>query len=118
MSRAPTRPAYIGIQGTVLCLDRASGQQLWRTKLKGYNFVNVILDGSDLFASTRGEMFCLDAVTGRVRWNNRLKGLGRGLVSIATADRRPDTAALLAEHVRQEEAAAAAAAGAAGGAGA
>ena len=119
MSRATAQPAYIGIHGTVLCLDRSSGRELWRSELKGSDFVNVILDGGDLFASTRGEIFCLDPATGRVRWNNPLKGLGRGLLSIATAEARPDTAALLAEHMRQEEAAAAAAAaGGAAGAGA
>ena len=36
---------FIGIKGTVLALDRATGQEVWRSKLKGASFVNVILDG-------------------------------------------------------------------------
>jgi len=75
---------YIGIGGKVLALDRASGQEVWRTALKG-DFVNVAMQDGDLFASSSGELFCLDAATGHIRWQNPLKGLGRGLVSIASS---------------------------------
>lgn len=74
---------YIGLYGDVLALDRATGEEVWRTTLKGAEFVNVVLDGGDLFAATKGEIFCLDAATGRERWRNKLKGMGRGLISIA-----------------------------------
>jgi outer membrane protein assembly factor BamB len=74
---------YIGMYGEVLALDRVTGEQAWRTNLKGADFVTVVLDGGDLFAATKGEMFCLDPATGQERWRNRLKGLGRGLISIA-----------------------------------
>src|SRR5262245_45910011 len=80
-----TRPVYLGIRGTVVALDRDSGAELWRTPLKGWNFVNLTLEGEDLFATTYGEIYCLDAATGQIRWNNRLRGLGYGLVSIAGA---------------------------------
>jgi outer membrane protein assembly factor BamB len=80
-----TTPVYLGIRGTVVALDRQSGAELWRTPLKGWNFVNLTLEGDDLFATTYGEIYCLDAATGRIRWNNRLRGLGYGLVSIAGA---------------------------------
>jgi outer membrane protein assembly factor BamB len=33
----------IGIQGTVVALERATGTELWRTALKGSQFVNVTL---------------------------------------------------------------------------
>jgi outer membrane protein assembly factor BamB len=36
---------YIGIRGTVVALDRASGAEIWRADLKGSDFVNVVLDG-------------------------------------------------------------------------
>ena len=78
------KPVYVGIHGTVLALDRSNGQELWRTPLKGGDFVNLVLDGPDLYATARGELFCLDPATGRVRWNNRLKGMGYGFVTIAT----------------------------------
>jgi outer membrane protein assembly factor BamB len=95
---------FIGIGGHAVALDRATGQEVWRTKLKGSDFVNVALDGGDVLASSRGQIFCLDASTGTVRWQNELPGLGLGLVSIAGAG-----AATAAEAERRRRAAAAAA---------
>jgi outer membrane protein assembly factor BamB len=96
---------YIGIKGTVLALDRATGREVWRTPLKGSDFVNVALVDGELYATSRGELFCLDTATGKIRWNNPLTGLGWGLVSMASADGQ---AVLLQEKRRQEQAAAAA----------
>ena len=96
---------FIGVKGTVLAVDRATGQEIWRTELKGGDFVNVVLDGGDLYAATHGELFCLDAAAGHVRWHNPLKGLGWGLVTIAG---NQQTVVLRAKQ-QQEEAAAAAA---------
>jgi outer membrane protein assembly factor BamB len=75
---------YIGVKGTVVALDSATGDEVWQTELKGSQFVNLVLNGGDLFATTRGEVFCLDARTGRLRWHNPLRGFGWGLVTIAT----------------------------------
>jgi glucose dehydrogenase len=75
---------FIGIAGTVLALDRATGEDVWRTELKGSDFVNVALQDGDLLATAKGELFCLDAATGQIRWRNKLKGMGTGLISIAT----------------------------------
>ena len=83
---------YIGIKGSVLALDRASGAIVWQTTLKGADFVNLVLNGGDLLATTRGEAFCLDVATGQVRWNNPLKGMGWGIASIATPEGEPTTA--------------------------
>jgi outer membrane protein assembly factor BamB len=80
---AKTGLVYIGIFGEVVALDRVTGEEVWRTNLKGADFVTVVLDGGDLFAATKGELFCLDPATGKERWRNRLKRLGRGLVSIS-----------------------------------
>lgn len=68
----------------MLALDRATGAEVWRTKLKG-DFVNVVLDQGELYATTQGEVFRLDPASGQVVWNNTLKGLGLGLVTVATA---------------------------------
>ncbi len=100
-----TSVLFIGINGTVLAVDRASGQEIWRTKLKGGDFVNVVLESGDLFAAAHGELYCLDIATGRVRWHNPLKGLGWGPVSIAGANEQQ--AALLAAEKQQAEDAAA-----------
>ena len=100
---------YLGIKGTVIALNRATGEELWRTKLKGSDFVNVVLDGNQLYATTKGEIFCLDTTTGEPRWHNKLSGLGLGLISIATPS---GSQVLTAQEKRQRDAAAAAAAAA------
>lgn len=74
---------FIGIGGHAVALDRATGTEAWRTKLKGSDFVNIAVEGPEVFASARGQVFCLDAATGSIRWHNELTGLGWGLVSIA-----------------------------------
>lgn len=74
---------YLGIKGTVIALNRATGEELWRTTLKGGDFVNVVLDGNQLYATTKGEIFCLDTKTGEPLWHNKLSGLGLGLITIA-----------------------------------
>jgi len=48
---------FVGIRGGVSALDRETGRQLWKTKLKGADFVNVTLDDDRVFAATKGEMF-------------------------------------------------------------
>lgn len=95
----------VGIGGYAVALDRATGSEVWRTKLRGSDFVNVALDGRDVFASTRGRLYCLDAATGTIKWENELKGLGLGLVGIAGAG-----AVTAAEARRREQAAQSAAA--------
>jgi outer membrane protein assembly factor BamB len=96
---------FIGIGGYAVALDRATGSEVWRTKLKGSDFVNVAVDGRDVFASSRGRLYCLDSSTGTIRWENELKGLGWGLVSIAGTG-----AVTAAEAERRQRAAHAAAA--------
>src|SRR5262245_30282055 len=73
---------FIGVRGTVLALDSSAGTEIWRTALKGADFVNVALVDSGLYATTKGEVFALDRTTGKVLWHNTLKGLGLGLVTV------------------------------------
>lgn len=98
-------PVYIGIKSTVLALDRASGETLWRRDLKRGDFVNVVVQDGHLFASARGEVFRLDPSTGEILWRNQLAGLGWGIVTIAGGPQLPAAA----EKKRREQAAAAAA---------
>ena len=101
---------FIGIKGSVLALDRATGQQVWATHLKGSDFVNVVVQDGTVLASCYGEIFCLDALTGNARWQNPLKGFGRGLAAIATEQNlRSGPAPVLAEKRRRDEQAAASA---------
>jgi outer membrane protein assembly factor BamB len=76
---------FIGIKGTVLAIDRATGETVWETQLADGGFVNVVLDGSELYAATQGELYRLDPASGEVLWNNGLKGKGYGLIAIAQA---------------------------------
>ncbi len=108
------QPLFIGIKGTVLALDRTTGQEIWRTPLKGGDFVNVTLAGEQVLATTRGEIYSLTK-TGTILWNNPLKGLGHGLITVAT-EAGSTQAVVCAEKLRQDAQIAAAAAGA-GGAG-
>ena len=90
MRRSPVRLTYVGIKGHVLALDRATGTEIWRTKLSGLrmktsDFVYLSLDDDQLYATLSGEIFCLDSASGEVRWHDQLKGLGTGLVSIVSA---------------------------------
>lgn len=98
----------IGIGGHAVALDAASGAEIWRTKLKGGDFVTVSLVGRHVFAGAGGELFCLDAAGGQILWRNRLKGLGTGLIAFASTD---DAAAVAAEARRRAAAAATTAAG-------
>lgn len=103
---------FVGIKGTVLALDRATGEEVWRSPLAGADFVNVVLVDGDLFATARGEMFALEPSTGKILWHNPLKGLGRGLLTIAGGT---EQTVPMAEKKRRD-AQAAAASGAAGAA--
>ncbi len=106
------QPLFIGIKGSVLALDRATGQELWRTPLKGGDFVNVTLEGEQILATTRGEIYCLSKA-GTILWNNPLKGLGHGLVTVAT-EAGLTQAVVCAEKLQQDAQIAAAAAGSGG----
>jgi outer membrane protein assembly factor BamB len=99
---------YLGVHGGVVALDRATGQQLWHTKLAGRDFVNLVLDQDRIIATTKGKAFCIDVSTGKLLWQNDLPGLGFGLVSIAT--RGGSTPPGPPEKRRQEQAAASVAA--------
>src|SRR5580765_3404333 len=94
---------YIGIKGTVLALDRATGEETWRTPIGGSDFVNVAFVDGDLFATARGELFALDPRSGEIRWHNPLKGLGRGLMTIAG---NPQAVAMAEKKRRDAQAAA------------
>jgi outer membrane protein assembly factor BamB len=99
---------FIGIKGSVVALDRVTGRQVWATRLKGSDFVNVVLEDGAVLSSCCGEIFCLDPLTGIMMWHNPLKGFGTGLATIAMEHNPGDgNAPVLAEKRRRDEAAAA-----------
>lgn len=96
---------FVGLKGTVVAIDRATGTIQWSSDLKGSDFVNVSLQDGDLFAASKGRLYRLDPSTGHVLWVNELPGLGYGIVSIAGA---PQTAGAAEKKRRDAQAAAAA----------
>jgi len=108
---AQSKFIYLGVKGSVIALNPATGEQLWATHLKSSSFVNVVLDGNNLYATTLGEIFCLDPKNGNARWHNPLKGFGLGLVSIAGEAIPPNSALLMEEKHRRDQQAAASSSG-------
>jgi outer membrane protein assembly factor BamB len=96
---------FVGIKGEVLALDRSSGTTQWRCELKGSDFVNVTLQGGDLFAASKGRLYRLDPGSGAILWCNELPGLGWGVMTIAGGSQVAS-----AEEKRRRDAQAAAAA--------
>ncbi len=75
---------YLGIKGHVVCLEKKTGKELWKTKLKGMSLTNVIYDNKNIYAYANGHLFCLDADFGKVLWKNTLSGYGYGSCIFAT----------------------------------
>jgi len=101
---------YLGIKGRVIAMEAATGRRLWEQRLKGSDFVNVVVDGDCVYASTQGEIFCLDATSGAQRWHDPLRGYGLGMVCIAGKGIASNEALLVAsERARQQAAASASA---------
>ena len=94
---------YLGVGGHVVAVDAATGEELWRTKLKMTTFTTVWTDGNRVYAGALGELFCLDAAAGTVLWRNPLKELGRGVIAF------PGSGVEVAAAVAAAQAAAAAA---------
>jgi outer membrane protein assembly factor BamB len=83
--RTKPTPLIIGINGHVIALSQETGEEIWRTKVKGSSFLTLLQTGERIFAGASGELFCLHPKTGEILWHNKLKGLGHGLVAIGGA---------------------------------
>lgn len=87
-----------------MAIDRATGAELWRTRLRSSSFVTITVEPDAIYAGANGELYCVDPATGAIRWHNRLKGLGTsviafggsGLVSTAAAIQAAQAAAAAA----------------------
>jgi outer membrane protein assembly factor BamB len=104
---SPFNFVFLGINGSAVALDETTGNQVWATKLKGSDFVNLILNENKLYATTKGEIFCLDSGTGKILWQNPLRGMGHGLVCIAAPGSQPNLTAVIKKKKDQDDAAAA-----------
>lgn len=86
----PSTPLVIGTNGYVVAFERATGAELWRTKLQSgvfrattRNDVAVLVRDPFVFAGSTGHLFCLSIADGRVVWHNELPGLGYNDISIS-----------------------------------
>src|SRR5882724_11636586 len=98
---------FIGIKGSVIALNRRTGEQVWAQLLGSTDFVNAVMEDERIFATTNGEIYCLDPITGDVLWHNKLKGYGTGLATIATSENigNGSTATMVENRRRDEESA-------------
>lgn len=94
---------FIGVGGHAVAIDAATGEEVWRTKLKGNAMTTVWLANEQLFAGCAGELFKVDPATGSILWHNKLKGLGLGLVAFPAS---VDAAAAAAAAAQKRAAAA------------
>jgi len=99
-----TNRLFIGVGGHVVAIDPATGEEIWRTKLKTSSVATVAVVNGRLLGAANGELFCLDPATGSVLWKNRLAGLGMGVVTFPGGS--DATAAEVAEQLRRAAAAA------------
>ena len=111
MPRDPQVFLYVGIKSSVVALEDRTGAEVWRTQLRGSDYVTVLWDGEALVAANSGEVWRLDPQTGAVIWHAELKGFGRGLVSLASSRRATsasDTDSAAAKRRRGQQASTAA----------
>lgn len=88
---------YIGIKGHVLCIDKGSGREIWKTHLKKSSLTNLTEDGDRIFAHAGGQLFCLRTSDGLIEWKNPLVGMGYGYCLFAGNDPAPAMAAAAAQ---------------------
>jgi hypothetical protein len=87
------RNLYLGIKGHVVCIEKDSGRELWRTPVKSSQLTNVLADDDGVFAYSGGHLFCLSPTDGRIRWKSELPGLGFGYCILATEGHHSSAAA-------------------------
>ncbi|NVK21144.1 MAG: PQQ-binding-like beta-propeller repeat protein [Kangiellaceae bacterium] len=78
---------YIGMAGHIACIDKSTGNEIWRTKLKkGSSLTNLVREGNQVIAYSGGHLYALNALTGNIQWENELKGLGYSYCIIAGSE--------------------------------
>ena len=75
---------YIGVKGHVVCLNKRTGKEIWKTHLKSSGLTNLVIQDDLIVAHTKGELFALKMTDGAILWNNPLTGLGYGYCLIAS----------------------------------
>ena len=75
---------FLGIKGHVVCLNKQTGNEVWRRKIKtDWGKPTIVVFSEQLYVYVQGVLFCLNATDGKILWQNKLKGLGTGSCVIA-----------------------------------
>ena len=98
---------YLGVGGYVVCLDKTTGEEFWRTPIKRGQLTSIMIDGDVILAHSGGHLFGLKASSGTILWENPLKGLGYGYAIMASAAATSQTATAAASQIQAQAAAAA-----------
>lgn len=75
---------FIGLNGCVVALDRATGEVVWSNNEMNSGYVSLLLDGDQLIVSTNGYIYCIAPLTGEILWHNPLSGYGEGATALAS----------------------------------
>lgn len=86
---------YLGIRGSVLAVNKKTGDIVWNTKLRGHDYVMLVVEGDVIFAYSGGYLFCVDKQSGHIHWENGLKGMGFGMGTIAIQGSVTDMSAMI-----------------------
>jgi outer membrane protein assembly factor BamB len=78
-------PLYIGLGGHLVAIDRATGAEIWRTKLRSSHYVTISVEPDAVYAGAHGELYCVDPATGSIRWHNKLSGLGTSIIAFGSS---------------------------------
>ena len=95
---------FLGISNHVVCLNKKTGDQIWKTKLKSSSITNVYYENGCVFAYSGGHLFSLNAIDGSVNWENPLKGFGYSTCIIASEHQN---AAIISSQIATQQAVAA-----------
>ena len=102
-----------GIKGHVVCIRKADGVELWRTRLRGSGVTCVCVEDTSVFAATKGHLYSLNLANGAILWVNGLPKLGYGMCVMATPNQ---SAVAVLNLIAQQQAIAIAAVAASSGA--
>lgn len=76
---------YVASHGRVICIQKRTGKELWRTKLLrwGGDITTILVESDVVYAAARGEIFALNPDSGAIHWRKPMKA-GGGVCILAS----------------------------------